>query len=131
MELKRVMLVDDDENIRRVAELTLTKLAKFDAYIAKSGMEALEAIPNFQPDLIILDVMMPKMDGPTVFAELKKNPATASIAVVFMTAKIQKHEVEAYTALGANAVISKPFEPSELGLQLRKIYAQSQLATAR
>jgi CheY-like chemotaxis protein len=118
-------MVDDDDSIRRVAQLTLGAIGKFEVILARSGREALEIVVKESPDLILLDVMMPGMDGPTVFAQLKDNPNTARIPVVFMTAKIQKHEVESYTLLGATAVISKPFEPMELPKQLRQIYSDA------
>jgi CheY-like chemotaxis protein len=122
MELKRVLFVDDDEGIRRVAQITLTRIGKLDVLLAKSGKEALELLQSERPDLILLDVMMPGMDGPAVLEKLRQNPDTASIPVIFLTAKIQKHEVEEYSQLGACGVISKPFEPTELAEQVRQLY---------
>ena len=122
MELQKIMMVDDDDGIRRIAQLTLTKLGKFEIVLARSGKEALALVQEHNPDLILLDVMMPEMDGPAVLKELRSNEKTATIPVVFMTAKIQRHEVQAYSQMGASGVISKPFEPSELPGQLRELY---------
>ncbi len=125
MDLKKVLFVDDDEGIRRVAQITLTRIGKLEVLLAKNGAEALEMLKSEHPDLILLDVMMPGMDGPAVLAKLKQNPETAGIPVIFLTAKIQKHEVEAYSKLGACGVISKPFEPIELAEQVRQLYRRA------
>lgn len=122
MELKKILMVDDDDAIRRVAQLTLSRIGKFEVALAKSGAEALDLVSKDRPDLILLDVMMPGMDGPAVFHRLKQNEQTEAIPIVFMTAKIQRHEVEAYSQMGATGVISKPFEPGELPDQLRQLY---------
>ena len=129
MELKKILIVDDDAGIRRIAELSLTKVGKLEVSLAKSGAEALQLLANEKPDLILLDVMMPGMDGPAVLAELRRNPDTANIPVVFLTAKIQQRDVDSYAKLGALGVIGKPFEPTELAQELRKLYAQAMATT--
>ncbi|HEY9774194.1 MAG TPA: response regulator [Planktothrix sp.] len=122
-ELKKILILDDDDSIRRIAELTLTRIGKFEVKLCKHHTEFFELLTGYLPDLILLDVMMPGMDGPTVLSNLRKDPRTASIPVVFMTAKIQRHEVEAYSQLGASGLIRKPFEPAELPVELRRLYA--------
>jgi len=122
MALQSILLIDDDDSIRRIAELTLSSLGHFQVWAARSGKEGLEKLNEVTPDLIILDVMMPVMDGPTVLSHIKANPLTASIPVVFMTAKIQKHEMATYSGLGISGIITKPFEVDEICDTLRKIY---------
>jgi two-component system, OmpR family, response regulator len=122
-ELSKILIIDDDDSIRRIAELTLTRIGKFEVKLCKTHTEAFELLNTYVPDLILLDVMMPGMDGPTVLINLRQNVKTASIPVVFMTAKIQRHEVEAYSKLGATGLIRKPFEPAELPGELRRLYS--------
>ncbi|HZI11668.1 MAG TPA: response regulator, partial [Myxococcus sp.] len=89
--------------------------------LASSGAEALEKAAAEKPDLILLDVMMPVMDGPTTFAKLRAQEATAHTPIIFMTAKIQKQEVARYLELGALGVIGKPFDPMTLPQEIRKL----------
>jgi two-component system OmpR family response regulator len=119
---KKVLFVDDDPGIRRVAELSLSKIGKYDVLLAKSGREALDLLQTERPDVILLDVMMPGMEGPAVLQELLDNPDLASIPVIFLTAKVQKHEIEHFLKLGAIGVISKPFEPSQLSNDVKALY---------
>jgi CheY-like chemotaxis protein len=119
--IKKVLLVDDDQNIRFVAQMTLEGLTEWKIIAADSGKAAIEAAPQELPDLIMLDVMMPEMDGPTTFMKLQENPALRGIPVIFMTAKIQTHELETYLQLGAAGVISKPFDPMTLPDEIAKI----------
>lgn len=86
-----------------------------------AGAKALEIVEEFKPDLILLDVMMPGMDGPTTFKKIRENPALAHTPVIFMTAKGQPGEVESYCKLGAAGVISKPFDPMTLPSEIREI----------
>jgi CheY-like chemotaxis protein len=88
---------------------------------ATNGLEAVEVARRELPTLILLDVMMPELDGPGTFARLRENPATAGIPVIFMTAKAQPHEVASYRALGAAGVIAKPFDPMTLPAEVRTI----------
>lgn len=91
----------------------------FDVRTCASGAETLETAPSWQPDLILLDVMMPDMDGPTVFAHLQEQADTKDIPVIFITARTQPHEVGRFLALGARGVLSKPFDPMTLSAQVR------------
>ena len=119
--IKKVLLVDDDQNIRMVVQMTLEGLTEWKVVTAESGKAAIDTAPKEKPDLIMLDVMMPEMDGPTTFMQLQKNPALQGIPVIFMTAKIQTHELEDYLKLGAAGIISKPFDPMTLPDEIAKI----------
>ena len=88
---------------------------------AASGAEALEALATFSPDLIVLDVMMPAMDGPTLLARIRENTLLADVPVIFMTAKAEPDEVARLRSLGAIAVITKPFEPMTLATEIRRL----------
>jgi CheY-like chemotaxis protein len=121
MEVKKVLMVDDEPDIRKIGQISLKSVGKWDVLLATSGEEALAIASGEKPDLILLDVMMPLMDGPTTLVKLRESNQTASIPVIFMTAKVQKHEVERYLGLGALGVISKPFDPMTLPGQIRDI----------
>jgi two-component system OmpR family response regulator len=109
----RVLLVDDDPDIRLIGEMALARVGNFAVQLAASGPEALTAAAA-GPDVILLDVMMPGMDGTATLARLRADPALASIPVIFMTAKVQDSEVARYRELGAQGVIAKPFDPMTL-----------------
>jgi CheY-like chemotaxis protein len=121
MAIAKVLLVDDEPNIRKIGELSLKKVGKWAVVLAASGPEGIELAEREQPDLILLDVMMPGLDGPATLVELKSRPETAQIPVIFMTAKVQKHEIERYHAAGAVGVIPKPFDPMSLPAQILEI----------
>jgi CheY-like chemotaxis protein len=121
MALQKVLLVDDEPDIRRIAHISLQRVGQLQVVLAASGEQALGLAALERPDVVLLDVMMPELDGPTTFQRLRADPATAAIPVIFMTAKAQKHEVEAFKALGAAGVIPKPFDPMTLAAEVRKI----------
>lgn len=123
--LNRITYVEDEPDIRAIVELALTKIGGFTLDICINGAEAIERTPEFMPDLILLDVMMPGIDGTEVLKQLQKNPETAQTPVIFMTAKAQRHEVEAYKAMGAIDVIPKPFDPLMLSSNIRKIWSNN------
>lgn len=114
IEIKQVLLVDDDLNILTLAQMGLEGLTDWKVELAGSGAEAVTKATVMQPDLIILDVMMPGMDGPTTLVELRKVAGLAGTPVIFMTAKAQTHEVELYQQMGAKGIITKPFDPMTL-----------------
>lgn len=120
--LSRILYVEDEPDIRAVARLALAAVGGFTVELCSSGSEALQIAPAFQPDLILLDVMMPDMDGPTTFKALQAIPAVAQIPVIFMTAKVQTHEVLQYRKIGAIDVISKPFDPMTLSETISRIW---------
>jgi CheY-like chemotaxis protein len=122
--LKRILLVEDDPDIQVVAALALTRLGGFVVRVCGSGPEAIAAAPAFRPHLILLDVMMPGTDGPTTLVALRRIPETAATPVVFMTAKVQPHEIEEYERAGCASVIAKPFEPSALPETLKEVWGR-------
>ncbi|WP_297793326.1 response regulator [uncultured Marinobacter sp.] len=121
--LQKILYVEDEEDIRAVAELALESVGGFTLKSCASGQQALREGPDFSPDLILLDVMMPGMDGPSTFEALMSIPALADTPVIFMTAKVQSDEVAYYKKLGAVDVIPKPFDPMGLADQIRGIWA--------
>ncbi|HEX2914726.1 MAG TPA: response regulator [Chloroflexia bacterium] len=120
--LKNILLIEDEPDIQAVAKLALEAVGGYVVLTCGSGAEALKAAPDFAPDLILLDVMMPGMDGPTTLKALREMPGIGNVPVVFMTAKIQSHEVAQYKALGALDVIAKPFDPMTLSSTISQIW---------
>lgn len=112
--LKKILYVEDEADIQAIAQIALENVGGFELNICSSGQEAIENGPDFKPDLILLDVMMPGMDGPTTLEELRKLPELDSTPVMFMTAKVQPQEVAHFKSLGAIEVIAKPFDPMKL-----------------
>jgi len=123
-ELTRILYVEDDPDIQAIAMMVLETISGFTLKACSCGSEALESAVNFNPDLVLLDVMMPGMDGPETLKGLRTFPELAKTPVVFMTAKVQPQEVEGYLNLGAVGVIAKPFDPMTLAQQLRDIWAK-------
>ena len=117
--MSRILYVDDEGDIREVAAMSLELDPGLEVRTCSSGTEALPAAADWRPDLILLDVMMPGMDGPATFAKLREQPETAAIPVVFITARTQAQEVEGFKALGAKGVIAKPFDPMSLAATVR------------
>ncbi len=125
MNLERILYVEDEPDIQAVAKLALEMVGGYQVMICSGGQEALDKVVDYAPDLILLDVMMPGMDGPTTLQNLRADPATEAIPVIFLTAKVQPSEVAQYQALGALNVIAKPFDPMMLAAQVRQIWDQS------
>jgi CheY-like chemotaxis protein len=121
MKIHKVLIVEDEPHIRRIGELSLRGVGRWEVVLASSGVEGLDRAASEQPDVILLDVMMPGMDGPTMLAELRAQSNTATIPVIFITAKVETHEVERYLSLGAAGVISKPFDPMKLPREIEQI----------
>jgi CheY-like chemotaxis protein len=122
---RKILYVEDDPDIRAVAEIALQDVGGFTAAICESGAEALERAAGFGPELILLDVMMPGMDGPATMQALRKITGLETVPVIFMTARLQKSEIEEYQALGALGVIPKPFDPMTLAEQIAEILADA------
>ena len=121
--LVNILYVEDDLDIQAVAQIALEVVGGLSLTTCSSGAEALAAVNNgFVPDLLLLDVMMPNMDGPTTLAGLREIAATTTTPVIFMTAKVQSTELDFYTSLGAIGVIAKPFDPMELSNQVRALW---------
>ncbi|MDD5176187.1 MAG: response regulator [Sterolibacterium sp.] len=120
--LTRILYVEDEPDIQMVARLALETLGGFTAEVCSSGSEALDKVAAFRPQLILLDVMMPGMDGPTTLGKLRELPDFATTPVIFMTAKVQPREVASYKQLGAVEVIPKPFDPMTLASTVQDIW---------
>ncbi len=121
--LARVLVAEDDPDIRAVIELALGRVGGLQVVACTDGAVALALALRDLPDLILLDVMMPVMDGLETLERLQTEAATSSIPVVFMTARVQPRDLELYHARGALAVIAKPFDPMTLAGQLRRLHA--------
>jgi len=115
----RVVHVDDEPDIREIVKMCLNLDPEMEMRSCASGQDALNVISGWIPDVILLDVMMPTMDGPATFAHLKENAQTAGIPVVFMTARVQARELDRLLAMGAVDVIAKPFDPMSLAAKVR------------
>ncbi len=120
--LSRILYVEDQPDIRLVAKMALEAVGGFTVIACESGAQALLSAPEAKADLLLLDVMMPGMDGPGLLKLLREMPATAHTPVIFMTAKVQASEVALYKGLGALEVIPKPFDPMTLSSQIRRIW---------
>jgi CheY-like chemotaxis protein len=127
----RILHVDDEPDIREVVNMSLSLSSDFDVQACACGTDAISTAAAWSPSLILLDVMMPDMDGPTTLKELRKNPQTAEIPVLFMTARAQSSEVAHFISLGAEGVISKPFDPMTLATQVRGFYQNTRMETLR
>lgn len=124
--LQRVYYVEDEPDIRLIADIALTQVGGMTVKMSDSGASALADIERFAPQLVLLDVMMPGIDGPATLRRVRAEHKFNHIPVVFLTAKVQASELEELQALGANAVISKPFDPMTLAAQLQAIWQQSE-----
>lgn len=113
-----ILVIDDEDDIREVAQASLEIMAGLDVIVACSSQEGLEKAETEQPDAILLDVMLPDMDGLTVFQHLQANPATQHIPVILLTAKVQISDQRRFAELGVKAMIAKPFKPARLADQL-------------
>ena len=120
--LARILYVEDEPDIRAIAQMALEAVGGFTVIACASGSEALATAPGANADLLLLDVMMPGMDGPSTLKALRELPSTANTPVIFMTAKVQAAEVAQYRELGAIDVIHKPFDPMELSAQINRIW---------
>lgn len=121
-ELKRIAYTDDEPDIRAIAQIALEDVGGFELKIYTTGQEAVDGIPAYHPDLILLDMMMPGMDGIETFSALKAISDIADIPIIFMTAKVQSHEVASYMELGAAGVIPKPFDAITLAQDIKEIW---------
>ena len=122
--LQRICYVEDDEDIQRIVRMSLERVGKMTVEVVSDPMVAIERMAAFKPELVMLDWMMPGMDGPTLFRKMKTLAETASLPVVFITAKATSRDMEELLVLGAAGTISKPFSPKDLPDQLRTIWAK-------
>lgn len=121
MPAKRVLIIDDEESIQKVVKFGLRLSANWDVLTASSGPDGIATAESYQPDVILLDVMMPEMDGLATFRELQLHPQTQNIPVIFLTAKAQAAEKRQFNDIGVNGVITKPFNSLDLAEQICKI----------
>ncbi len=124
--LRRILLVEDDPDIQEVTSVLLSDMAGFEVKACSSAPEALENAPAFAPDLILLDVMMPGLDGKGAFAAFRELPATAHTPVIFMTAMVDPREIAQYRQLGSLGVIPKPYEPDTLADTIQSMWDRHQ-----
>lgn len=121
--LQRILYLEDDLLIAELALLALQDMGGFTVHHCCSGQEAIDVASGFAPQLLLFDVMLPNMDGPQTYDRVKRLPGCADVPVVFMTAKAQKHQEQAYLELGACGVIGKPFDPLTLGDRVRLLWS--------
>jgi two-component system, OmpR family, alkaline phosphatase synthesis response regulator PhoP len=121
---KRILIIDDEDDIREATQMCLEVIGEWEVLTASSGFEGLAIAAAQQPDVILLDVMMPDMDGLATFEKLRANPDTQNIPVVFLTAKTQAAEQRQFTKLNVAAVINKPYDPFHLSEQITQVLTQ-------
>ena len=121
LNLRKIMIVDDDEDIRMISGLALRRIGGLEVVAVESGEEALACVREQRPDVILLDVMMPRLDGPATLERLRADPETAHVPVIFLTARAQKHELASYRDLGAVGVIVKPFDATSLADEVQQL----------
>lgn len=124
MDLKRIVYVDDEEDILQVATLCLETVGGFEVMSCENGFIGYDKVLQEKPDLILLDVMMPGMDGPETLMKIKSNQDVAAIPVIFMTARVQPEDIKKYMDLGAVGVIEKPFDPMKLAERVSEIWGE-------
>ena len=122
--LTRICYVEDDEDIQRIVRMSLERVGKMTVEVVSDPTQALQAFAEFRPDLVMLDWMMPVLDGPALFKQMKLRPETSALPVVFITARASQRDLDELKELGAAGTISKPFSPRDLPDQLRAIWAK-------
>jgi CheY-like chemotaxis protein len=120
--LNRICYVEDDEDIQRIVRMSLERVGKMTVEVVGDPTMAIAAMNTFRPDLVMLDWMMPKLDGPALFRQMQSRPETKALPVVFITAKASQRDLDELMKMGAVATISKPFSPKDLPEQLREIW---------
>ena len=120
--LQRVFCIDDEDDILQVLRLSLETVGALSVECCSDPVAALDRVEAAQPDVIMLDVMMPQMDGPETFAALRRKTGLDGVPIVFMTARAQPADIESYLGLGAAGVITKPFDPMTVSAQIEEIW---------
>ena len=118
MTARRILIVDDEDDIREVAQVSLELLGHYEVLTASCGRDGVDSARTDQPDAILLDVMMPDLDGPATLAALRADPATRDIPVLFLTAKTQTAEQSRLAELGVAGILTKPFDPLKLAAEV-------------
>lgn len=124
--LERILYAEDEPDIQQVALLALEVVGGYNLKTCNSGLEAVAQVEAFAPQLLLFDVMMPDMDGPTALARIRELDAYKDTTAIFMTAKVQPNEVQGYRDMGAVDVIAKPFDPMMLAAQIQEIWEKVQ-----
>ena len=122
----KVLIIDDEEDTRSICSMSLGLIDGAEVFEAASGKEGIAKAADYSPDVIILDLLMPEMDGAETLRGLRKNPDTAKIPVIFLTTKGMFSEFDSLKSLGALAVLAKPFDPTKIGSQIQEILATAQ-----
>ncbi|MGH8725609.1 MAG: response regulator [Burkholderiales bacterium] len=122
--LNRICYVEDDEDIQRIVRMSLERVGKMTVAVVSDPTQAIETMTEFKPDMVMLDWMMPVLDGPALFRQMKLRADTSELPVVFITAKASQRDLDELKTLGAAGTISKPFSPKDLPDQLRAIWAK-------
>lgn len=120
--LRTLLYVDDEPDVREIVQMALGLVEDFTVHTCETGERALALLPDLKPDLVLLDVMMPGMDGPTTLSRMRADPALADIPVIFITAKAMPQEVARLRQLGAADILAKPFDPMLLGQQVLALW---------
>ena len=124
---RKILIVDDEEDVREIAQLGLEMGAGWHVLTAQSGEEALTMAAHHQPDAILLDMMMPDMDGRTTLQHLKANPTTQAIPVILLTAKSPESVRESFAGLSVAAVFTKPFRPLKLAVEISEVLGWNEI----
>jgi len=124
--LQKILCVDDEEDILGIVKFALENVGHFTVEICPGGKNAVAMALEFQPQIILLDVMMPALDGPATLRQLRQNSTLADVPVIFMTAKVQKTEVNQYLSMGVCGVIPKPFDPMTLSQEVESCWRSFQ-----
>ncbi|MBU6951937.1 response regulator [Hahella sp. HN01] len=120
--IRKIVYVEDEPDIQAIAQMALEAIGGFEVILCSSGREALEVIPQEMPDLVLMDVMMPELDGPSTLQALREVTECKHLPVAFMTAKVQKSEIDEFISLGAVGVIPKPFDPMKLSDEVKRLW---------
>lgn len=120
--LQTIFLVEDDPDIQIIAEMTFEEIGDYELSIFGSGMKLFDALETRMPQLILLDVMLPEMDGPSILKKLKAEPRTSAIPVIFMTAKVRPTDQREYNTSDVLGVIGKPFDPEEMVQTVERLW---------
>jgi CheY-like chemotaxis protein len=121
----RILYIEDDPDIQAIVRIALETVGRLQLHVCSSGREALDVLDEFRPDFVLLDVMMPGLDGPETLALIRARHGFADVPAAFCTAKVQPQDVARLRALGACDVIAKPFDPMTLATRLRGLYAEA------
>lgn len=121
-ELKKILYAEDEPDVQTIVEISVWSMSDYEIKICGNGKILLDCVEDYMPDLILLDVMMPEMDGPTTLKNLQLNEKTKDIPVIFITAKAQAHEVKLFEETGVIGVITKPFDPTTLCSSIKELW---------